>query len=321
MKNPPFTRKETGKLTILKNTHVVDGVATNTNLEVFVSYSVDYTGPAVLVPHSIIKSALKSNKGAYLSGDGNAMLAGGLTIPFKAPPVRDFPDIPTIDGDAFEIPGFADAVRACTYAAADQDVRYFLNGVCLQIEKDQVVVVATDGHRLHRVILDAVPGMPIGEHIFPRACLRFIDSDTVRIAKDGIRAQVGEHLNTIMVDGKFPDWRRIMPKHKNKMTCDRDELLSALKQIEPFTNPKYQGVKFELANGKLLLTATSPGNEPVTIDVAATYGSELTQGFVCSYLTQALASCDAVAVMYYGKENEIVRFEGNGIAVVMPMRL
>ncbi len=311
MKRPPFKLNRINPA--LNNTHVENDRATNTNSEVWASYPVDYPGPSVLVPRDTIIAARKADKNTTLAPDGLGMVCGGVTMSFKGPDPNDWLDAPTIETYPVQLPGFAAAVKRVSYAAAREDVRYYINGVVLQVASDAIHVVATDGHRLEFIELPPVPDLRQGEYMFPTECLKFIDSDILRL--ESLYAQVGDWLITKLVDGTYPRWRRIVPTAKYTAIVDRDEFMTALKTLLPFTDKSYNQVMIEYTLTALKITVGTLSS----IKIDATCSSDMTVGYDCSYLIDAIKQCDSVVTIGYTDPSSSILI--NDTAVVMPIKI
>ena len=141
---------------------------------------------------------------------------------------------------------------------AQQDVRYYLNGILMEISPDQVKLVATDGHRLAlseyktRISIDEAKQI-----IIPRKAvlelsrlLESSDSNTkIILSQNHIRAEIGTLVFTSkLIDGKFPDYNRVIPIDGNKtLVVDRESLKRAMSRIAILSNEKYRGIRLTLA--------------------------------------------------------------------------
>ena len=321
IKKSPF-KKAQG--TYLNNQLIRGGRAYSTDLDVWISYPVEYNGPDKLIDMDTINAALKTDRDATLSADGAAIKAGRLTIPADSKTLlEEFPNPPTIEDEtAITIPGFADAVKAVFYAAATQDTRYYLNGVLLEIDDNGIVyVVATDGHRIERRELSSVNGAPAGSWIIPLSAARLIDSDDLELSETWCAA--GDNLVFKQIDAKYPDWRRVVPKPTAYFSVDTKELLATLKQLVPFANAKYRGIKLTLANDTITLAAASPDrpDEVTAVLACDSAKGELVIGFNLDYMVDALKQKTAPTVTRIGYTNTKGILEINGMGAIMPMRL
>ena len=323
IKKSPFKKAQN---TALNNQLIKAGRAISTDLDVWVSYPVEYNGTDKLIDLDTINAALKTDRAATLSADGATIKAGRLTIPATSKTLlEDFPNPPTIeDATAITIPGFADAIKAVLYAAATQDARYCLNGVLLEIADNGIVhIVATDGHRMERRELSSVNGVHAGQWIIPIVAAKLIDSDDLQLTGEWCAS--GDNLVFEQIEGIYPDWRRVVPKPTAYFSVDTKELLATLKQLAPFANAKYRGVRLTLANDTLTLAASSLGRpDEVTAVLACDSDkgdSELVIGFSLDYLVDALKQKHVPDFTRIGYVNANTSIEVNGTGTIMPMRL
>ena len=324
IKKSPFKKAQN---TALNNQLIKAGRAISTDLDVWLSYPVEYNGPDKLIDLDTVNAALKTDRAATLSADGATIKAGRITIPATSNTLlEDFPNPPTIeDATAITITGFADAIKAVLYAAATQDARYYLNGVLLELAASGIVhIVATDGRRLERRELNSVnSSMIAGSWIIPLNAAKLIDSDDLQLTGEWCAS--GDNLVFKQIDAKYPDWRRVVPKPTAHFNVDTKELLATLKQLAPFANPKYRGVRLTLANDTLTLAAASPDRpDEVTAVIACDSDkgdSELVIGFSLDYLVDALKQNHAPDFTRIGYTNANGVLEINGMGAIMPMRL
>lgn len=162
-------------------------------------------------------------------------------------------------------------IEATQFSMAHQDVRYYLNGMLFETEGEELRTVATDGHRL------AVCSMPIGQSlpshsvIVPRKgvieLMRMLDGGDnplrVQIGSNNIRAHVGDFIFTSkLVDGRFPDYRRVLPKNPDKhLEAGCDLLKQAFARAAILSNEKFRGVRLYVSENQLKITANNPEQE------------------------------------------------------------
>ena len=224
------------------------------------------------------------------------------------------------------------------FAMAQQDVRYYLNGMLWEVSEGQLRVVATDGHRLAMCTraVQVSPGTPI-QAILPRKGVielaRLLDRPDAPIALtlggNHIRANTDEFTFTSkLVDGKFPDYDRVLPRGGNKFVFgDRLELKQAFARTAILSNEKYRGVRLLLSDGQLTIVANNPEQEEAEEQVSVDYaGDELEIGFNVSYLQDVCNVLDSEQVkITLADANSSALVEepegGDSTYVVMPMRL
>ncbi|WP_455209345.1 DNA polymerase III subunit beta [Kaarinaea lacus] len=257
-------------------------------------------------------------------------------------PVTDFPNIEDISGQLnFQVPQrvLKNLIDKTQFSMAQQDVRYYLNGLLLEVSDNVIKTVATDGHRLSYCErdLDVSPKSKI-QVILPRKGVVELaklleDSQTpadVMIGSNHIRINLADiQFTSKLVDGQFPDYERVIPKHGDKeVIANRDLLRQVLVRTSILSNEKYRGIRIRLQPGLLQAQAHNPEMEEAEEEVEVSYqGSELEIGFNVNYLMDALAVIPGESVkMIYGDPNSscliLPTTEDVGCKyVVMPMRL
>ncbi len=224
------------------------------------------------------------------------------------------------------------------FAMAQQDVRYYLNGMLWEVRSGKLRVVATDGHRLAMCTLSSEIDVadPI-QVILPRKGVieltrLLVDeggSVTVLIGSNHFRANTGAfQFTSKLVDGKFPDYERVLPRTTTKIVlADRDELRHAFARASILSNEKYRGVRLSLSSGSLRIVASNPEQEEAEEEMSVDYqGESLEIGFNVSYLLDVLGVLSGRNVkLSLSDANSSVLMEeaevGDSLYVVMPMRL
>jgi DNA polymerase-3 subunit beta len=224
------------------------------------------------------------------------------------------------------------------FAMAQQDIRYYLNGLLLVTEGEHVRVVATDGHRLaycHAQIDGAE--LARQEVIIPRKTvleLQRLLADTdepvdIDVSGNQVRFRFGEvEMVSKLVEGKFPDYQRVVPSGYSKtMTCGRETLASSLTRASILTSDKFKGVRLSLAPGVVKIQTSNAEQEEATEEIEVDYSSEPMEiGFNVSYLQDVLANLKTEQVQIeFGDANSsallTVPENGDFKYVVMPMRI
>ncbi len=225
-----------------------------------------------------------------------------------------------------------------SFAMAQQDVRYYLNGMLWEIRSGQLRLVATDGHRLAVCTLPAdITAEENLQVILPRkgvielARLLMNENENVEIVigTNHIRATTTEFTFTSkLVDGKFPDYDRVLPKASTKAVFGaRDELRQAFTRTSILSNEKYRGVRLLLSDNNLQIVANNPEQEEAEETVSVDYqGDTLEIGFNVSYLLDVLGvlSGDQVKISLSDSNSSALleeAEESDSMYVVMPMRL
>ena len=223
------------------------------------------------------------------------------------------------------------------YAMAQQDIRYYLNGLLLIVEKNTVKVVATDGHRLAFAALPIDAEVEKQEVIIPRKTVieleRLLeDSDElirIDIASNQVRFQFGNvELVSKLVEGKFPDYNRVIPSgYKNGFDISREELIGCLTRAAILTNEKFKGVRCVVGDGTLKISCTNTDQEEAQEEAEIDYhGDTIDIGFNVTYLLDVLNHLKTGTIrISLGDANSSALITGGENAefkyVVMPMRI
>lgn len=225
------------------------------------------------------------------------------------------------------------------FAMAQQDVRYYLNGLMLETDDNCLRAVATDGHRLALCEVEAeIEPVDFRQQvILPRKgvqeLLRLLsDSEavsTLRLGANHLQATVdGIRLTSKLIDGKFPDYQRVIPREGERIIlADRNLLRAALNRAAILSNEKYRGVRLQAENWLLHLQAHNPEQEEAEEDVEVNYnGGPLEIGFNVTYLLDALNALpsELIKLSFTDSSSSCLIQEPEGGTckyVVMPMRL
>ena len=231
-------------------------------------------------------------------------------------------------------------IDSTSIAMAQQDVRYYLNGMLFEIQTGCLKAVATDGHRLALCEVEAdVTVTDTLQIIVPRKGVmelnRLLVEDDNAVIKVSISANhicaVAESLTftSKLVDGKFPDYRQVIPKDSNKeLIAEREPLKQVLSRAAILSNEKYRGIRFVLEEDLLQVFANNPEQEEAEESLVVHYkGEHLEVGFNVSYLLDVLSvtSSENIKVLLSDANSSalIKEVSGNDNVeyVVMPMRL
>ena len=227
--------------------------------------------------------------------------------------------------------------RLAEFAMAQQDIRYYLNGMLLVVDRGSLQAVANDGHRLSWASL-AVPGeYSRQEVILPRKTVLEVtklleDSDqpvTIDILSNQVRFRFANvELVSKVVDGKFPDYNRVIPTgHPKRIELTRGELLSALQRAAILSNEKFRGVRLVLGDNQLRIICTNSEQEEAEEELEIKYsGDPLDVGFNITYLLDVLANLSSEKVdLAFGDANSSALVtmpqRDDYKYVVMPMRI
>jgi DNA polymerase-3 subunit beta len=223
------------------------------------------------------------------------------------------------------------------FSMAQQDVRYYLNGMLLEIDAMSLRAVATDGHRLALCETElAAKAKTSQQVIVPRKGVLELqrvltDEGTAEIAigTNHVRCQIGDvRFTSKLIDGRFPDYSRVIPAAApNANHADRDVLRQALQRAAILSNEKYRGIRITVKKNMLTVQAHNPEQEEAEEEIEVKYeGNDLEVGFNVNYLLDALAVIDGQEVelgLTDSNSSCLIRSPGNASAryVVMPMRL
>ncbi len=257
--------------------------------------------------------------------------------------------LPAADFPAMADPGAAQAkvsmpqkalrelLMLVQYAMAQQDIRYYLNGLLLVLEGGTVRVVATDGHRLSYAARPLGQQQDKREVILPRKAVQELgrllgegdEAVAIEIFASLVRFSFGDIvLTTKIIDGKFPDYTRVVPTNYQKsFSIKRQELLQSLQRAAILSNEKFRGVRWMVAAGSLRISCTNNEQEEAQEELEIGYAGEaLDIGFNITYLLDVLNNvhCDSVECSF-GDANSsmLITVPDNSEFryVVMPMRI
>jgi len=325
---------------------------TGTDLEVELVGRVAVENPAVggeiTVPArklmDICKSLPDSATLKFELDDSKAVIRFGRSrFSLATLPAADFPSVDEAKGTLrFSVPQhlLKRMIDSTAFAMAQQDVRYYLNGLLMEVGTDYLRVVATDGHRLalhtEPLTLDNVGSKT--QVIIPRKGILELS----RLLADGgdeavelvlgtnhIRATTQNFTFTSkLVDGKFPDYDRVLPKGGDKiLVANRNDLRQALNRTAILSNEKFRGIRLMLAQNELKILANNPEQEEAEEIVSVEYnGAPLEIGFNVSYLVDVLGvlSTETVQLVLSDAHSSVLMHAGEDSGsryVVMPMRL
>ena len=256
-------------------------------------------------------------------------------------PAEDFPRLVAGTDHVAEVALPQRTLRALLvlvqYAMAQQDIRYYLNGLLLSVEGRELRVVATDGHRLAFATTTLESDHPKHEVVLPRKAVLELskllaETDAaVRIALLGnqVRFNFGDvELFTKIVDGKFPDYGRVIPTgHQNIITVDRSGLLQALQRTAILSNDKFRGVRWVLTKDSLRVSCSNTEQEEAQEEIELDYaGPAIDIGFNVNYLLDVLNALSGSHVTCaFGDASSSVLMTDPALEsfkyVIMPMRI
>ena len=269
--------------------------------------------------------------------------AGKSRFSLQTLPAEDFPRMALSDGElkSFTVTQkqFRQLLGQTQFSMAAQDVRYYLNGLLLLVDGNELRAVATDGHRLAyaSMPLEGEATSPRQELILPRKTVLELsrllaDNDEplqIELAANQIRFKFGQiSLVSKLIDGKFPDYERVIPATlKNVVTLNRAALLQSMVRAAILTNEKFRGVRLILAPGSMKIMAANAEQEEAQEEIEVDYnGDSIDVGFNVGYLLDVLNNSSVESVEWGfndANSSALLTIPGNDRFkyVVMPMRI
>lgn len=277
-----------------------------------------------------------------LKGDRLTIQSGRSRFSLSTLPAAEFPVIDDIEAaQAVELPiSVVHRLLDKTYfAMAQQDVRYYLNGMLMETDGGMIRAVATDGHRLalcESQLSDQ--SLPSQQVIVPRKGVlelqRMLGDDgslKFEMGKNHIRITAGRiRFTSKLIDGRFPDYQRVIPADtQNFLTADRETLRAALQRAAILSNEKYRGIRLEIRDSGAKIMAHNPEQEEAEEEVEVEYsGNDIEIGFNVNYLLDALGAIDDETVrisLNDANSSCVISIpdidKSDAKYVVMPMRL
>ena len=290
-----------------------------------------------------IVRSMPSDQMVSLESQQNKLIlkSGKSRFTLQTLPAEDFPLVQESAsfGPLFSIPQktLRELSHQVSFAMAVHDIRYYLNGILFVAEGKQLSLVATDGHRLAYTSATLEVEVPKQEVILPRKTvlelLRLLSDKEGMIDMQFANNQAkfkfeGKEFVTKLVEGKFPDYNRVIPKnHKNTVTLGRAILLTTLQRTAILTSDKFKGVRINLEAGVLRVAASNAEQEEAVDEIEIDYaGDSIEIGFNVTYLIDVLSNMSQDMVrMDLADSNSSVLVtmaeNPNFKYVVMPMRI
>ena len=282
---------------------------------------------------SDIEFNIEENKVTLTSGRSRFSLA--------SLPASDFPGLDEIEAQqSFTLPQkqFKSLFDNTGFAMAQQDVRYYLNGILVEISSDKLKLVATDGHRLALSEFKTKIDLNVDKQIIiPRKgvlelsrLLENTDSEAkITLSQNHIRVETDTlTFHSKLIDGKFPDYKRVIPVDGNKvLQVNREALKNSMNRIAILSNEKYRGIRLTLSSGNLSIQANNPDQEEAEEEISVIYDdTEMEIGFNVTYLIDVLNVLDSENVFIKLKDanSSCIMSDSEdslNVYVVMPMRL
>ena len=276
------------------------------------------------------------------SSQNKLILKGGKSrFTLQTLPAEDFPLVQEAAsfGPVFSVPQkvLKELLNQVSFAMAVHDIRYYLNGILFVAEGNQLSLVATDGHRLAFTSATLDVEVPKQEVILPRKTVlemqRLLNDKegAIEMQFAGNQAKFsfeGMEFVTKLVEGKFPDYNRVIPKnHKNIITLGRAPLLASLQRTAILTSEKFKGVRLNIEPGTLRVASNNAEQEEAVDELDIDYGGDSIEiGFNVTYLIDALNNMnqDMVKIELSDSNSSALLTIPDNAAfkyVVMPMRI
>jgi len=290
-----------------------------------------------------ILRTMPADQTVSLESNANKLILKGGKSKFtlQTLPAEDFPLVQEAAsfGPVFSVPQktLKDLLNQVSFAMAVHDIRYYLNGILFVAEGSQLSLVATDGHRLAFATATLDVEVPRQEVILPRKTV--LEMQRLLSDKEGaIEMQFasnqakfsfeGMEFVTKLVEGKFPDYNRVIPKnHKNSVTLGRAPLLASLQRTAILTSEKFKGVRLNLEPGTLRVASNNAEQEEAVDELDIDYGGDAIEiGFNVTYLIDALANMNQDMIkmeLADSNSSALITIPENTTFkyVVMPMRI
>src|SRR6201996_7690919 len=282
----------------------------------------------------------KSSVSLSVEGEKVVIKAGRSRFSLSTLPAADFPVIDDINAQqTVQLPRkeLLRLLEKTHFSMAQQDVRYYLNGMLMEIDTQLLRAVATDGHRLavseaslegkakntQQVIVPRKGVLELQRVLTPEG------NASVAIGTNHIRAQIGDvRFTSKLIDGRFPEYSRVIPSAPAAaVRADRDLLRQALQRTAILSNEKYRGIRINVRKNALTVQAHNPEQEEAEEEIEGSYeGVDLEGGFNVTCLLDALAAIDGQEVeigLTDSNSSCLIRSPGGASSryVVMPMRL
>lgn len=320
---------------------------TEIELQARASMSVDEAGSVTVPARKLLDIGRNLPETARVDFESNGEKAlfksGRSRFTLATLPAEDFPKVAELV-DSKEVFVLSSELHQCirntAFSMAQQDVRFYLNGMLLEIGEGRLSCVATDGHRLAyaQCTTQAQPTDPV-RAIIPRKSVNELqrllgtleEDEPVRllITPEHLQIHAGSvRLTTKLIDGRFPDYNRVIPVDGNKeLIIDCVTLRQSLTRASVLSNEKYRGVRMALASGTLTISSNNPDQEEAIDELEIDYAGDSAEiGFNVTYLLDVLSALDSVNArirMKDGASSVLITPESATDAryVVMPMRL
>ena len=322
---------------------------TATDLEMQISLSVDSASGSDFSTTisakkllDICRSLPDSSEINMATNDSRVILkAGKSRFNLQTLPVADYPVMSKTQGESTLVTIGQQQLKALLkqveFAMAQQDIRYYLNGLLFEVSGNRLNIVGTDGHRLSFTSTELKEIYEKQDVILPRKTvvelIKLLDDSEedvqVEISSNQVNFSFGSFkLISKVIDGKFPDYNRVIPTgHQNSFTTDRVGILLAMQRASILSNEKYRGIRMVLNNNNLKLISTNSDQEEAEEELEVSYsGDTLDIGFNVTYLIDVLnnTNSEQATFSFADANSSCLITVPNNLDykyVVMPMRI
>ena len=274
-----------------------------------------------------------------VNGEKVIVRSGRSKFSLATLPAAEFPTVEDIKaGQTIEVKQevLGRLIEKTHFSMAQQDVRYYLNGMLLETGGKHLRAVATDGHRLALCEAELEASVDEQQVIVPRKGVlelqRLMSGEgslNIELGPNHVRIQLdGIRFTSKLIDGRFPEYDRVIPKESsNQLTAERGAFKSALQRTAILSNEKYRGIRLIIRDSGVVMQAHNPEQEEAEEELEVEYsGEDIEIGFNVNYLLDALAAIDGDEVtlsVLDGNSSCLIRQPGKDDSkfVVMPMRL
>jgi DNA polymerase-3 subunit beta len=267
--------------------------------------------------------------------------AGKSKFNLQTLPSKDYPLLKKNDSESVSVKlsqnKLKGLLKQVDFAMAQQDIRYYLNGLLFEIQGQKLNIVGTDGHRLSFTSTKLDDSYEKKEVIIPRKTImeliKLLDDSDEIVELEILNQQVTFKFSDIfiitkVIDGKFPDYNRVIPVgYENGFLIDRQMLLNAMQRASILSNEKYRGIRLVLSENNMQLITTNSEQEEAQEDIEISYNKEsIDIGFNVTYLIDVLNNIQFDQLSFTFKDSNsscLVTIPNNDDYkyVVMPMRI
>jgi DNA polymerase-3 subunit beta len=282
----------------------------------------------------------KTSVSLSTEGERVSLRAGRSRFTLSSLPASEFPLVDEINAQqTLSVPqgDFRRLIDKTHFSMAQQDVRYYLNGLLLETDGKALRAVATDGHRLALCEIELSGKARTSQQVIvPRKGVlelqRILGTEgniELAVGSNHVRAQIGDiRFTSKLIDGRFPEYARVIPANPSRtVEAERESLKLALQRTAILSNEKYRGIRLTARPGLLMIQAHNPEQEEAEDQVEVNYkGEEVEIGFNVNYLLDALGAIESEKVeIGLTDSNSSCLIHAPGTThtkyVVMPMRL